>query len=80
MRAVVQRVSRARVRVNGQTTGEIGPGLLILLGVGQGDTSKEADNAEICMCNSRELSACLGSNNTVFNELKLCYPGIIRVF
>jgi D-tyrosyl-tRNA(Tyr) deacylase len=43
MRAVVQRVSRARVRVNGQTTGEIGPGLLILLGVGQGDTSKEAD-------------------------------------
>lgn len=43
MRAVVQRVSRARVRVNGQTTGEIGPGLLILLGVGQGDTPKEAD-------------------------------------
>ena len=43
MRAVVQRVSRARVRVNGQTTGEIGPGLLILLAVGQGDTSKEAD-------------------------------------
>jgi len=44
MRAVLQRVSRARVRVNGQTTGEIGPGLLILLGVGQGDTSKEADD------------------------------------
>jgi D-tyrosyl-tRNA(Tyr) deacylase len=43
MRAVLQRVSRARVRVNGQTTGEIGPGLLILLGVGQGDTSKEAE-------------------------------------
>jgi D-tyrosyl-tRNA(Tyr) deacylase len=29
--------------VDGQTTGEIGPGLLILLGVGQGDTSREAD-------------------------------------
>jgi D-tyrosyl-tRNA(Tyr) deacylase len=43
MRAVVQRVSRARVRVNGLTTGEIGAGLLILLGVGQGDTSREAD-------------------------------------
>lgn len=43
MRAVIQRVSRARVRVDGQTTGEIGPGLLILLGVGQGDTPKEAD-------------------------------------
>jgi len=44
MRAVIQRVSRARVRVNGQTTGDIGQGLLILLGVGQGDTPKEADS------------------------------------
>jgi len=43
MRAVLQRVSRATIRVNGQTSGEIGPGLLILLAVGQGDTSKEAD-------------------------------------
>ena len=43
MRAVVQRVSRAKVTVNGETTGEIGPGLLVLLGVGQGDTRSEAD-------------------------------------
>jgi D-tyrosyl-tRNA(Tyr) deacylase len=43
MRAVIQRVSRAQVRVDGKTSGEIGPGLLILLGVGQGDTSREAD-------------------------------------
>ena len=43
MRAVIQRVSRAQVRVDGKTTGEIGPGLLILLGVGQGDTLREAD-------------------------------------
>jgi D-tyrosyl-tRNA(Tyr) deacylase len=43
MRAVVQRVSRARVRVNGETTGEIGLGLLVLLGVGAGDTYAEAD-------------------------------------
>lgn len=43
MRTVIQRVSRAQVRVDGQTTGEIGPGLLILLGVAQGDTSREAD-------------------------------------
>ena len=35
MRAVVQRVSRARVTVNQQITGEIGLGLLVLLGVGQ---------------------------------------------
>lgn len=43
MRAVVQRVSRAKVTVNGEATGEIGPGLLVLLGVGQGDTRAEAD-------------------------------------
>jgi len=43
MRAVVQRVSRARVTVNGETTGEIGLGLLVLLGVGAGDTRAEAD-------------------------------------
>jgi len=42
MRAVVQRVSRAKVTVNGWTSGEIGQGLLILLGVGQGDTEADA--------------------------------------
>jgi len=39
MRAVVQRVSRAKVSVEGKVTGEIGPGLVILLGVGRKDTS-----------------------------------------
>jgi D-tyrosyl-tRNA(Tyr) deacylase len=43
MRAVVQRVSRARVTVNGETTGEIGLGLVVLLGVGERDTHAEAD-------------------------------------
>ncbi len=43
MRVVVQRVGRARVTVNGETTGEIGLGLLVLLGVGAGDTRTEAD-------------------------------------
>lgn len=43
MRAVVQRVSRAKVTVNGQVAGEIGPGLLVLLGVGQNDTEADAD-------------------------------------
>ena len=37
MRAVVQRVSRAKVTVDGRVTGEIGRGLLVLLGAGQGD-------------------------------------------
>jgi len=42
MRAVVQRVKEARVEVEGRTVGEIGPGLLVLLGVGEDDflTSK----------------------------------------
>ena len=43
MRAVVQRVSRAKVTVSGDTTGAIGLGLLVLLGVGKDDTRVEAD-------------------------------------
>jgi D-tyrosyl-tRNA(Tyr) deacylase len=42
MRAILQRVSRARVTVDGKLTGEIGPGLLILLGVGKQDSSAVA--------------------------------------
>jgi D-tyrosyl-tRNA(Tyr) deacylase len=43
MRAVVQRVSRARVNVGSEVVGEIGLGLLVLLGVGAGDTRAAAD-------------------------------------
>jgi D-tyrosyl-tRNA(Tyr) deacylase len=43
MRAVVQRVSRAKVAVNGAVAGEIGRGLLVLLGVGNRDTEADAD-------------------------------------
>ena len=43
MRAVIQRVSRAKVTVAGEVVGEIGPGLLVLLGVGQGDAEGDAD-------------------------------------
>ena len=42
MRAVVQRVSRAKVTVNGSITGEIGLGLLVLLGVGRDDGEADA--------------------------------------
>jgi D-tyrosyl-tRNA(Tyr) deacylase len=42
MRAVVQRVSRARVTVNGEVTGEIAAGLMILIGIGRDDTSAVA--------------------------------------
>jgi D-tyrosyl-tRNA(Tyr) deacylase len=43
MRAVVQRVSRASVEVGGQVVGEIGRGLLVLLGVGRVDQDSDAD-------------------------------------
>lgn len=43
MRAVVQRVSRARVTVDNEIAGEISLGLLVLLGVGAGDTRADAD-------------------------------------
>ena|SRR5215213_6824027 len=42
MRAVIQRVSRARVAVDGEITGEIGGGILVLLGVSKKDSEKEA--------------------------------------
>jgi D-aminoacyl-tRNA deacylase len=44
MRAVVQRVSRASVKVGAETTGEIGEGLLVLLGVGQEDNDADVDH------------------------------------
>jgi D-tyrosyl-tRNA(Tyr) deacylase len=42
MRAVVQRVTRASVTIDGQIVGEIGRGLVVLLGVEQGDTESDA--------------------------------------
>lgn len=42
MRAVVQRVSRAKVTINERISGEIGLGLLVLLGVGREDTEADA--------------------------------------
>jgi D-tyrosyl-tRNA(Tyr) deacylase len=43
MRAVIQRVTRAEVRVDGAVVGSIGEGYLVLLGVEQGDGDTEAD-------------------------------------
>lgn len=43
MRAVVQRVNRASVKVDSELIGEIGPGLLVLLGVAQDDSEADAD-------------------------------------
>ena len=43
MKTVVQRVTRAAVRIDGQTVGEIGRGLLVLLGLGKTDTPAASD-------------------------------------
>jgi D-tyrosyl-tRNA(Tyr) deacylase len=43
MRALIQRVTQARVEVDGNTVGEIGAGLLVLLGIEQSDSTVDAD-------------------------------------
>ncbi len=43
MRALVQRVTRATVAVNGRIVSQVGPGLLVLLGVARDDTERDAD-------------------------------------
>jgi D-tyrosyl-tRNA(Tyr) deacylase len=43
MRVVIQRVKQARVEVDGQVTGAIGPGLLVLLGIAKADSEGDAE-------------------------------------
>jgi D-aminoacyl-tRNA deacylase len=70
MRAVVQRVSRAKVTVDGRITGEIGAGLAILLGVGRSDTSAVASSmAEKC-ANLRIFEDDQGKMNRSLLEVK----------
>jgi D-tyrosyl-tRNA(Tyr) deacylase len=53
MRALLQRVSRAEVRVDDAVVGSIGPGLLVLLGVGHGDDEATADGLARRICELR---------------------------
>ena len=53
MRALLQRVSRAEVRVESRVVGAIGPGLLVLLGVGHGDDEATADALARRICELR---------------------------
>ena len=53
MRALLQRVTRAAVRVDGEVIGAIGPGLLVLLGVGHGDDAAAADGLARRVCGLR---------------------------
>jgi D-tyrosyl-tRNA(Tyr) deacylase len=70
MRAVLQRVSRAKVTVEARVTGEIGAGLMILLGVGRDDTSAVAASmAEKC-ANLRIFEDAQGKMNRSLLEVK----------
>jgi D-aminoacyl-tRNA deacylase len=70
MRAVVQRVSRAKVSVEGRVTGEIGPGLMILLGVGREDTSAVAASMAEKVANLRIFEDAAGKMNLSLLDVK----------
>jgi D-aminoacyl-tRNA deacylase len=70
MRAVVQRVSRAKVTVEGKVTGEIGTGLMILLGVGKEDTSAVATSMAEKMANLRIFEDAAGKMNLSLLDVK----------
>jgi len=63
MRVVLQRVSEAAVEVDGQTVGRIGPGLLVYLSVGAGDTEKDADYIADKLANLRVFADEAGKMN-----------------
>ncbi|MGQ9627651.1 MAG: D-aminoacyl-tRNA deacylase [Anaerolineae bacterium] len=63
MRAVIQRVREGKVSVDGEVVGAIGPGLIILLGIGQGDTAAEADKLADKIANLRIFSDAQGKVN-----------------
>ena len=70
MRAVVQRVSRAKVTVEGNVTGEIGAGLMILLGVGKQDTSAVASAMAEKLANLRIFEDAAGKMNLSLLDVK----------
>jgi len=69
MRAVVQRVSRARVTVGGEVVGEIRQGLLVLLGVGQSDTDAAADYLASKIAGLRVFDDDAGRMNRAVGEI-----------
>jgi D-tyrosyl-tRNA(Tyr) deacylase len=70
MRAVLQRVSRARVTVERNVTGEIGAGLMILLGVGREDNSVVAASVAEKCANLRIFEDDQGKMNRSLLEVK----------
>ena len=69
MRAVVQRVTEAKVSVGGKVVGEIGPGLLVLLGVARDDSSGDADYLAEKIANLRIFDDEMGRMNRSLLEV-----------
>lgn len=69
MRAVVQRVSHACVRVKGEVIGEIGKGFLILLGVADTDTETAADRMADKICKLRIFEDEDGKTNLSLDDV-----------
>ncbi len=63
MRAVITRVARASVRIDGETVGEIGKGFLVLLGVHADDTEAEAARVADRICGLRVFEDAAGKMN-----------------
>jgi D-tyrosyl-tRNA(Tyr) deacylase len=69
MRAVVQRVSRAKVTVTGAVCGEIGLGLLVLLGIGEHDREADAEYCAEKICGLRIFEDDQGKMNRSVAEV-----------
>jgi D-aminoacyl-tRNA deacylase len=76
VRAVVQRVSSARVLVDGRVVGEIGRGLLVLVGVGHDDT---ADDAVYMAAKVRDLRVFEGAEGKPMDQSVAAIGGTILV-
>jgi D-tyrosyl-tRNA(Tyr) deacylase len=71
VKAVIQRVQHAKVEVDGQVVGQIGPGILTLLGVAQGDTPEQAEKLMTKILKLRIFEDDAGKMNRSVLELGL---------
>jgi D-tyrosyl-tRNA(Tyr) deacylase len=69
MRVLLQRVTRAHVRVDGRTIGEIGPGYLLFVGIGRGDTPEDADRLAEKVANLRVFADGEGKMNLALADV-----------